>query len=194
MCIGRLGTLEGWWLYQNASELVSFRTYDGGGNSIASAGTVSLNTWSHVAGVSVSATSRYAYLHGSPGPENTGNRSPASVDGIRIACRPDTFNRFTGFVAEFGVWNAALTNAEVAKLARGYSPLLVRPQNLRHYMPFVDGADMDIVGRLKLMPTGAPGLTGHPPIIYPFERRRIVAAPGTAMPMASSIYRRRRSA
>ncbi len=34
-------------------------------------------------------------------------------------------------------WNVALTDAEVAALASGVSPLLVRPENLVRYRPLI---------------------------------------------------------
>jgi hypothetical protein len=42
-----------------------------------------------------------------------------------------------GQIAEVGIWNAALTAAEVASLAKGMTCDKVRPQNLVFYAPLV---------------------------------------------------------
>jgi hypothetical protein len=46
-------------------------------------------------------------------------------------------NYLNGSLAEVGIWNAALTAAEVLSLARGMSPSLIRPQSLTIYAPLV---------------------------------------------------------
>lgn len=38
-----------------------------------------------------------------------------------------------GDISEVGYWNVALTDADVAVLAKGVSPLLVRPEGLVAY-------------------------------------------------------------
>ena len=40
-------------------------------------------------------------------------------------------------IAEVGIWNAALTAAEVASLAKGMTCDKIRPQNLVFYAPLV---------------------------------------------------------
>ncbi len=42
-----------------------------------------------------------------------------------------------GLMAEVGIWNAALTAAEVASLAKGMTCDKVRPQSLVFYAPLV---------------------------------------------------------
>lgn len=42
-----------------------------------------------------------------------------------------------GDIAEVGVWDIDLTAAEVASLAKGVSPALVRPQSLVTYLPLI---------------------------------------------------------
>jgi hypothetical protein len=42
-----------------------------------------------------------------------------------------------GKIAEVGIWNAALTAAEVASLAKGMTCDKVRPQSLVFYAPLV---------------------------------------------------------
>jgi hypothetical protein len=42
-----------------------------------------------------------------------------------------------GRTAEVGIWNAALTAAEIASLAKGMTPDKIRPQSLVFYAPLV---------------------------------------------------------
>jgi hypothetical protein len=44
----------------------------------------------------------------------------------------------TGGYAECGIWHDTLTAAEVASLAKGFSPDQVRPSKLVLYMPMVN--------------------------------------------------------
>jgi hypothetical protein len=44
---------------------------------------------------------------------------------------------FSGDIAEVGIWNIDLTAAEVASLAKGVSPALIRPQNHVAYLPLI---------------------------------------------------------
>jgi len=48
-----------------------------------------------------------------------------------------TNNMWDGLIAEVGIWNAALTAAEVASLAKGMTCDKVRPQSLVFYAPLV---------------------------------------------------------
>jgi hypothetical protein len=58
------------------------------------------------------------------------------------------------------VWNAALTDAEVAILATGFSPKKVRPQSLVFYAPLVREV-RDLVGGVALSDTGTT-VADHP--------------------------------
>jgi len=85
-------------------------------------------------------------------------------------------------LAEAGLWDAALTDAEVAILGVGYSPLFVRPQSLVAYWPLVRDAK-DRVGGYDLTAGGGPVVAAHPRIIYPspqFVPRKIAAAAAAA--------------
>ena len=59
-------------------------------------------------------------------------------------------NYCDGSLAEAAIWNAALSDAEVAALATGVSPLLVRPGSLVFYAPLARDL-LDRVGGLQLL-------------------------------------------
>ena len=101
-----------------------------------------LNTWYHVAGVYESATSRKAYINGSNDSAENDNSNSVTPSGVNLLIIGARFNTtiggyFPGDIAEVGIWNVALTAAEVASLAKGMTCDKVRPQNLVFYAPLV---------------------------------------------------------
>jgi hypothetical protein len=69
-------------------------------------------------------------------------------------------NFFNGLVAEVGVWNAALTAAEVASLADGMTCDKVRPQSLVFYAPIVRDL-IDQKGGLTIINNNAATVANH---------------------------------
>lgn len=100
----------------------------------------SANTWQHAAGVFAGNSSRTVYLNGgNAGSDSTaiGAGTPTetfigvqSVNGTRQ-------NYVSGDIAEVAVWSVALDAAEIASLAKGFKPTLIRPQSLVSYTPLV---------------------------------------------------------
>jgi hypothetical protein len=127
------------------------------------------NTWHHACGVVVSSTERHAYIDGGSMGSDTANQSFPPVNRTGIACRVsggiDVF--FDGRIAEAAIWNVALLSAEIAALAKGMRPLLIRPQNLVAYWPLVRDDDLDRWGGYHLYDYNNPGIGGHSPVIYP---------------------------
>ena len=89
----------------------------------------------------------------------------------------------SGSIAEPAVWNVVLTDAEVAILGAGFSPLFVRPQNLVFYPDLIRGLN-DKVGGLTLTANGTV-VSAHPPIIYPANVKVGIVVPGGAALFAS---------
>lgn len=120
--------------------------------------TASLNTWVHMAGVFSSATSRSAFINGGDKTTNTTSATPAGINETTIGLRRGTTPNAAalGSIAEAAIWNAALTDDEVAALGKGYSPRLIRPGSLVAYLPiirdFVDvhGAGFSVTGSLTV--------------------------------------------
>ncbi|MDE8535474.1 LamG domain-containing protein, partial [Staphylococcus aureus] len=157
-----------WGAQTSAGE--AFATYTGAAMSVG--------TWYHCAGVEASATSRLAYLDAASA-TNTTSRAPAGADslfiGAKAASTPSDFA--DGDIAEVGVWDVALTADEIAVLARGYSPLFVRPGNLIFYMPLVR-ANVEMVGGLALSEVNTPTVSTHCRVFYP--ARPYVSIPAAA--------------
>ncbi|MHA2064354.1 MAG: LamG-like jellyroll fold domain-containing protein, partial [Candidatus Thorarchaeota archaeon] len=127
----------------------------------------SANVWHHACGVSIAANSRAVYIDGGSKGVDTTSGTPLGVDEMYIGTRPDGNNYVSGMVAHVALWNAALSDTEASVLAKGYSPLLVKPQNLVCYWPLLRN-DNDIVGGYHMTAVNAPTWgSSHPPIIMP---------------------------
>ena len=106
--------------------------------------TFTTNQWVHCAGVFTSTTSRQAYLNGTSGTVNTANCN-AQDSAARLVMGFQTLSQ----VAEIGVWNVALTAAEIESLAKGVTCTQVRPQSLRFYAPLIRNLQ-DVRGGLTI--------------------------------------------
>ncbi len=182
-----------------AGDPVEFQTREAGGSATArtTAG-YSANTWHHAAGVTSASNSRSAWIDGGSIDTDGGDVTPTGLDVSSIGRRADVSpgQHMSGRIAEVGLWNAALTVAEVGILAKGYSPLFVRPQSLVAYWPLIRDEDQDRVGGYDLGAFNTPSIAAHPPIIYPAPPilvTIIAAAVAGAMPMAMHHYRLRRA-
>ena len=71
----------------------------------------------------------------------------------------------TGDIAEIGIWNAALTAAEIASLAKGMTCDKIRPQSLVFYAPLVRNL-IDQKGGLTITNNNGATVAAHPRI-YP---------------------------
>ena len=125
-------------------------------------GAYSAATWKHACGVFASVTSRTVYSDGVAATENT-----SSVTGL------SSFNRITigsnhlvssfhdGKLAEVGIWNVALTAAEIASLADGFTCDKIRPQSLVFYAPLVRDLQ-DVKGGLTITNNNTATVVAHP--------------------------------
>lgn len=132
-------------------------------------------TWGHVAGTFQSGTTgaRTSYINGVAGTASTATvATPPTPDRTEVgAYNPSVAGTFANFAsgvfAEVGIWNAALTAAELASLAKGFRPFQIRPSALVFFDPCDVNAspNRDIRGGLQLAWTGTPTLAPHPPIL-----------------------------
>ena len=140
----------------------------------------SADTWYHGGGVWASTSSRLVYFDGVAGTEDTNSETLTGNDRIVLGARPNLSEDLDGQLAEVGIWNVALTAAEMASLAKGYSPLFIRPQSLIFYMPLVRNLSNDLVGGLSMTAGGTPTAENHPTVIYPEAQRIFVPAAAPA--------------
>jgi hypothetical protein len=167
----------------NASDQVFMESAAASASSAVTTATVPTSGWQHFAGVTASATSRFAYLNGTPGTEQTTSRVPSGINMLRVGAGGTAASLWTGSIAHCAVWNVALTANEIAALAAGLSPLAVRPGALVAYWPYMgrDTADIDIVGRFDLTNTSTTSGADEPRLLWmPTRRIFIPAAAGGA--------------
>ncbi len=175
-----------------------------GGTAAAYSGNqYSQDTWHHAAFVSAGIASRYAYLDGVPSAEETTSRIPfgISITGIGVLLRDTIANYMSGDIAEVGIWHEALSTPEIAALAKGFSPLLIKPAHLAAYLPLIRegaaGVYRDRVGGRTFYESGGSTPSPHPRVIYPRRPHIISAAHATSppiVPVAMRHYRNMRIA
>lgn len=126
-------------------------------NAAVSASGYTANNWWHAAGVFTSATSRKAFISGVGGTADTTNLTPSGVNRTGMGYHTTSGTRGTfmnGRIAEAAIWNEALTDAEIASLARGFRPSLIRPDKLVFYSPLIRES-VDVRANLSLTTSGA---------------------------------------
>lgn len=124
------------------------------------------NKWNHQVGVWRSTANRQVYLNGAAGVVNTTSLSPTSLNATSIGIQTDGSGEpaTTMRVAEVAIWDIDLSADDIAALAEGHSPLMVRRDRLVEYLPLVRG-NWSKSGAFGV--TGAPGVLDHPRIILP---------------------------
>jgi len=136
----------------------------GSGAGIATASSsYSLNQWNHACGVFESSTSRKILLNGGSSVTNSTSRNVSGQNNISIGTRfaAGAQGAFANaLIAEAGIWNVALTDDEIASLAKGMTCNLVRPQSLVFYAPLIRELQ-DIKGGLTLTNNNTATVVDH---------------------------------
>ena len=128
------------------------------------------NEWNHAAAVFAANDSRFVYLNGGNKGTSTLSVEPlglntTSVGYVAIATPTE---KFPGDIAEVAIWSAALTDEEIALLAKGFSPLCLwhRLPNLVMYQDLMRPLDRPGIGP-ALTSYGGTSVAAHPRMIYP---------------------------
>jgi hypothetical protein len=156
-------------LYITTSGFVGFALSTDGTFQAANiiTGSTAIGTdWAHIAAVvtpssrqeifvnaasgAVKTSSVLASIHSGTAPLQIGQQFSNTVD-----------NSFNGLIAEVGIWNAALTDAEIASLAKGMTCDKVRPQSLVFYAPLVRDL-IDQKGGLTITNNNGATVANHP--------------------------------
>jgi hypothetical protein len=132
--------------------------------AVNSTASYSANTWNHAAGVHSANNSRIAYLNGGNSAQNTATSGSLSgINSINIGAQ--NINSLqtlaNALIAEVGIWNVALTAAEIASLAKGMTCDKVRPQSLVFYAPLVRDLQ-DVRGGLTITNNNTATVANHP--------------------------------
>jgi hypothetical protein len=182
--------------YSHALQAYSLGSSSDGASASSAPG---VSEWFHGCGVWAAADDRRCYLNGGNKGTNATTVTVASPNQFRVGVTGDStpYGYHDGKIAEVGLWNVALTDAEVAILGAGYSPLFVKPENLIAYWPLIRDEDQDRVGGYDFTAYNTPTVAAHPPIIHPaqvYQSFAAAAAPpaGISIPVAMRYYRNMR--
>jgi len=152
-------------LFAGLTGVVAASTVQNGMQSTAiTTATYTTGSWNHCCGVFSATNSRTIYLNGSNAVTNTTNRIPTATPETVIGARRVVSalgSYFNGKIAEFGIWNAALTAQEVASLAKGMTCDKIRPQSLVFYVPLVRELQ-DVRQGLTITNNNGATVTQHP--------------------------------
>ena len=157
-------------------------TYDGSSKEALTSSGYSVDTWHHCAAVFTAADNRASFIDGGSKGTNAVSATPATpYDNIRIGVSADVtpFGYFIGNIALVGIWNIALSDADIAELAGGALPTEVQAGNLVAY--WFDGTEVDTDHKASfdLTPANSPTWdSGDFPIVAPggivvLRRRRM---------------------
>lgn len=127
------------------------------------------NVW-HALGATFDGSNLRSYLDGVAdgvsGSTSAANGADIWIDilcGTTNGSTLDSSTNFTmGEIAELAFWNAALTAEEMAILAKGFRPTLVRPQSLVYYNPLVRSLGDLRRGLIASKLTGTEAIVDHP--------------------------------
>ncbi len=160
--------------YTNPGTLRFYTAIKGTGNAYPQGPDLTLNTWHHVACVSANSTSHTVYVDGVPGTTSTVS---AVITGVSRACfgalTSGAYPLAYGYIAEWGVWEAALTQADLTSLAAGFTAPFVRPDALVGYYQFLKstGDQIDQSHGHDTIENGTVGAFAHPPLRKPAARQ-----------------------
>lgn len=170
-------------LYVRSTDAVSVVTADTAASVASASTTITTGAWFHAAGVFASATSRAAYFNGANKGANSTSRTPSGINQTLIGVRNNAGSFIdpfapagAGVVAEAAIWNIALSDADIAALATGASPLLVHPESIVAYWPLIgnNSPENNRLSNTSVMSiSGSLSQAAHPRIIMP--HRRLVA-------------------
>lgn len=104
-------------------------------------GSFTAATWHHYCTKQASTTSRDMFRDGGNKGSNTTTQAAQAIErltlgvGLETTGLPGLF--FSGRLAEAAIWSVALDDAEIASLAKGFTPTRIRPQSLVFYAPLI---------------------------------------------------------
>jgi hypothetical protein len=152
---------NGWGMYLSAAGLLrGFVVAAGVSSDFGTTSSYSINTWHHACLSCPSNSERTVYLDAGGQTTNTATRNVSAV-GITALRIGFSANALDGLAAEVGVWSAALTQPEIASLARGMTCDKVRPQSLVFYAPLVRDLQ-DVRGGLTITNNNTATVAAHP--------------------------------
>jgi len=155
-------------------------------------GAVSTGAWRHLVGQASANDAYRLYLDGTSAggsPTTFTGASRTLTNPLLMGSNGSGAQHLDGRLAEVGIWVAVLDTAEVAALAKGCSPALIRPASLRFYAPLIrDGNDL----KIGLIPSvsGTVNVVDHPRVVRRYRGFIGAAATSPPPPPAGFVQRR----
>ena len=157
-------------------------------------------TWFHLVGAFIANNDQKLYVNGTLDQTNTTLAdisdfadSDEFYIGTGIMSGTDLAGRsWEGGIAEVAAYAADLSAGEIAALAKGFSPLMVRPSALVGYWPLggpYAPTTIDPAGSNTLTANGGASVESHPRIIYPMLPPAVMVAAGGQAARAMHHYR-----
>lgn len=162
---------------------------EGGSFDAVAPDAISANTWYHVCARADHSTSRRIKVNNGTEVTNTTDCTPTNIDQISMGVHREegvALARNPIRIAEVGIWNVVLDDAEVAALSKGFSPDQIRPGSLKHYWDHIGrvSPEPDHRGAAAITITGTSAFE-HCRIIYPRGGR--VGAPSAITYLLSLV-------
>lgn len=146
-----------------------FRADGGLGTSCTTLNSYVSDAWNHGCALLTSTSNVTSILNGDIAQKGSSGapHSPNSTNSFYIGgWSSDLYGRWTGRIAEVATWSTILADDEVSMLAKGLSPLVIRPDELTAYWPLVQDDDIDVLGAHSLTAVASPTTADHPPIYH----------------------------
>jgi hypothetical protein len=177
-------TFVGFDLRKQTSNKVDANIYNGSDIFARSTSDMTAGTWIHIGAVYASTTSRKIYINGTLEATST---TSAGVDGganrIVLGAFVGGGGPLSGRIAQVGMWNSALSDANMVSLAGGALPSAIAAANLQNYYKLVsDGTDTQ--GNNNLTVVGSPTFVSDPEIF--------TSPTPSTVPVLLSAHRQRR--
>ena len=112
----------------------------GGGASVdvSCATSVTSSIWYHVAGVKAAHNDNKIYLNGVLEKSDSTLVSSPDFSILNVGSKNDAgANPFNGSLAEVGIWQDTLTQDDITALAKGFTPIKIKPNTLKAYYPLI---------------------------------------------------------
>jgi len=156
---------------------INFECFDGASTGTGTLAAVIDTNWHHAIGIGNTTAARWVFYDGTIGVADTtalsgGELTASNATGLGAIIRPAPAYFMDGDIGECAMWNVVLGQSEATALAKGVSPLLIRPSALVRYWPFTNqngtGNELERWAGGTAIAANTPTIaTSHPPTIYP---------------------------
>lgn len=143
-----------------------------GGQVVTNTTSSTANVWEHVAMTVTSTANRSLFVKGSKASSPSLSSSGDGFNQVVLGARKSTtFGGFwNGGLAEVAVWAVVLTDSEIASLASGAAPFMIRPGSLVFYATLTGretATEWNYVGTPVSLTNSPAAGTTHPRIYRP---------------------------